>query len=98
MGQREPRFIERLPKSGRGERARQSVMADRVQCCAPGCNRTTKGGKFTEWICAAHWKLVPRQMRRAKFRLDRQYRRLGFYPVPEVYGRIWRRIKREVGA
>ena len=51
--------------------------AARLPCCVPFC-RSTRGlrkadaGRMPgEWICAAHWRLVSPEKRRAKAKLQR---------------------------
>jgi hypothetical protein len=44
-------------------------MTDRLPCCVPFCRRTTRDdGRFSEWICGAHWRLVDKELRRLKSR------------------------------
>lgn len=48
---------------------------DRKACCVPFCRRTTGEAKHVaaaEWICAVHWRRVPRAVRRVKFRAERR--------------------------
>lgn len=38
----------------------------RIACCVPFCRRTCKSdGETTEWICPAHWRLVPKATKAA---------------------------------
>lgn len=39
-------------------------MSDRLRCIVPYCRRTTKA-EFREWVCAKHWTVVPKALRRA---------------------------------
>jgi len=45
----------------------------RLPCCVPFCRRTTKAGRFSEWICGKHWPLVPPELRRLKRGTERAY-------------------------
>lgn len=62
-------------------------MTERTTCCVPFCRRSTKE-RYSEWICSVHWPMVPKRTRerrskakrllkRARQRLERQYRRQG---------------------
>lgn len=67
-------------------------MGNRLPCSVPGCRRTTKPGRFTEWICQKHWSSVPAADRRLWTAAKRRWRR-----HPEKWGRvasrIWRRCR-----
>lgn len=67
-------------------------------CLVPGCPHWTarypEGG---EWICAEHWRLVPRHLKTTRTRLVNKYRRLGELELtPNHYkpktARCWRAI------
>ena len=45
-------------------------MTARLSCCVPFCKRTT-GKQFREWICAAHWRAVPREVKLFRRRADK---------------------------
>ena len=70
-------------------------MRPRLRCIVPGCSHTRgdrKGDPITpgmEWICAGHWRLVPRALKAIRTRA----RRKGKDRV--VLARLWRRIRRE---
>ena len=78
----------------------------RVFCSVPGCKRSRarrgRASKYEEFLCADHWRLVPKRMRRVLFRI---HRKLNSMVMSENDGeliriftreyRIWRRIKRE---
>lgn len=54
-------------------------MADRPRyarssCCVPFCGRTSTLFR-DEWLCGAHWRLIPRRLRRAWFRASKQVHR-----------------------
>lgn len=67
----------------------------RLPCCAPFCRRTTGKTGFSEWICADHWRAVPRRMRAMKFRIEREAKRSGWTEARIARAaRIWNRIKR----
>jgi hypothetical protein len=46
------------------------------------------------WICAVHWKMVPRRLKRLWARHQRQFRKHGFYPREAQLDRLWRVIWR----
>lgn len=50
-------------------------MTARLTCIAPGCRRTHAPNDFTEWLCARHWALVPKETRRAYHRARRLWRK-----------------------
>lgn len=52
------------------------MMSDRLPCCVPFCRRTTKAGRFTDWICAKHWPLVSLETRGAYNLAKRRARRI----------------------
>lgn len=72
-------------------------MSGRLACLVDDCRRTTARERLkpdhNEWICQDHWRLVPKAMKRAKARHEREFRKFGFYPRAEAYSRVWRRIK-----
>ena len=54
-----------------------SHQADRLPCCVPFCGRTIRRGPkapYAEWICAKHWALVDRALRRRRFAARRRGR------------------------
>lgn len=51
------------------------MSSSRLTCIAPGCRRTHAADGFTEWLCAHHWALVPKDTRRAYHRARRLCRR-----------------------
>ncbi len=67
-------------------------MAARLTCIAPGCRRTHSADCFTEWLCARHWALVPKDSRRTYQRARRMWRKgqkSGY-----ACARLWRRCVR----
>ncbi|CUA90888.1 hypothetical protein IMF23_04400 [Chelatococcus daeguensis] len=82
------------------------MMSDRLPCCVPFCRRTTKAGRFTDWICAKHWPLVSLETRGAYNLAKRRARRIiARRPIYREYWklpagsperlravRMWRRI------
>ncbi|HEX2255626.1 MAG TPA: hypothetical protein VHG92_02805 [Afifellaceae bacterium] len=48
---------------------------ERLACLVPFCRRTTRAGKFEEWICQRHWSATDRRLRRAYFRRGRLFKR-----------------------
>lgn len=73
-------------------------MTKRLQCCVPYCERST--GRFpdsSEWICAEHWRLAPKRLKRVLFRA-RRHLKAG---RDEVHNRrvnalAWRLIRKAV--
>lgn len=61
-------------------------MSDRITCLVPGCRRT-HAPDFKEWICAKHWPLVPRDIRRAYARAKRRRK------SQNALWRLWNRCK-----
>jgi hypothetical protein len=61
-------------------------MTARLTCIIPGCRRT-HAPIWSEFICAKHWPLVPRPLRRAYARAKRKRKPL------EVVLRLWARCK-----
>ena len=59
----------------------------RITCSAPGCRRTCKAQEWQEWLCAKHFRLVPKVMRRAYAHAKRRRK-----PV-SVLNRLWFRCK-----
>lgn len=56
-------------------------MAERTPCMVPHCRRTTKADDPViewpddSWICADHWRSVPRKFKNVKRRCRRALRR-----------------------
>lgn len=73
----------------------------RIGCLVPGCRRTIEAAKLAAhhnaWICPKHWALVPKGLKRAKARHEREFRRHGFYPREAGYCRVWRACSRHAG-
>lgn len=66
-------------------------MVDRLSCCVPFCRRTLRNEKgYGEWICAKHWPLVPRSMKRRRRQQVRRVKKLKHMWVhdPEFQARI----------
>jgi hypothetical protein len=82
----------------------------RLRCCVPFCQHTRgprKGDtqplhEDMQWICAAHWRPVPKRMRQALSRArnwfgGEPYRRKGSPKLRRnrrAYWRLWERCKR----
>jgi len=62
-------------------------VTERLTCIVPGCKRT-HAPLWDEWICAKHWPLVPRDMRRAYAHARRRKK------ARSVLVRLWARCKR----
>lgn len=79
----------------------QARAAGRVGCCVPFCGRTRKSpaGRFSEWICGDHWRLIDKERRRVWGRVHRRWRRFGpasRETAPLVaYARLWAALKRQ---
>lgn len=83
-------------------------MTRRIICDVDQCRRTIGLDRYVKlfghqpggWVCPAHWKLVPRRMKRVLSRIRRKGRRLealvGSNPLLEREWRIWRRVWREI--
>jgi len=57
----------------------------RISCCVPFCRRTRKPVQvYEEWLCANHWRALPRDLRQEHSRLKRHFA-LGRIP-PEQFG------------
>lgn len=68
-------------------------MTARICCCVPFCRRTRKAdATISEWICAEHWRAVPRNDRAIYSRVKRKARFAGAWTMAAE--RIWRRVKR----
>lgn len=63
-------------------------------CCVPGCPRWSR--RFPgEWLCARHWKIVPRRLRRALTKLWAEWGAMGHVHseiVDPEARRRWRRL------
>lgn len=74
---------------------------NRAPCDIPGCRCTVDRGEhpahWDRFICAKHYRLVSRAVKRVKARHEREYRRHGFYPREAAYHRICERMWREAG-
>ncbi len=44
---------------------------DRLPCCVPFCRRTIAAGRFREWLCPKHWRLVSPTRKARKRRTER---------------------------
>ena len=65
-------------------------MTSRLQCAIPGCKRTRHNREgFSGWICAQHWAMAPKNLRRARTLAKRRRK----YDLSD---RIWCRCLREI--
>lgn len=49
-------------------------MTDRIHCCVPFCeNSRPNDNSYPEWICAEHYRAVPRRLRAFKARVQKAY-------------------------
>lgn len=54
----------------------EMFMSDRLPCCVPYCNHThANTDEFSEWICAAHWRLTDKKLRHIRSIRLRRWRR-----------------------
>jgi hypothetical protein len=73
----------------------QFLMAERMPCCVPFCRRTRRNdGRFREWICAIHWRAVPRRLK--AYKRATQRRAVATLDPQEIAraNRAWERCKR----
>jgi len=76
----------------------------RVTCDLADCRRTIGEDRYVAlfghepggWICPAHWRLVPRDLKRLNARHNRERRRYGAIVRPDAYARLWRAIMRAI--
>jgi hypothetical protein len=61
------------------------MTAARLLCLVPFCRRTTRAGRFLEWICPDHWRPIPTRTKALYTRMKRRR--------PEVAERMWSRLK-----
>ena len=70
----------------------------RIGCQVPGCRRTKAGEWPAEWICADHWRAIPRYQRAAFHRVVKKIRRYGLTDALNTRRwRLWCRLKRAAG-
>lgn len=46
----------------------------RITCCVPFCRRAAAAARIvphSEWICGNHWRLVPKELRSLKTKVER---------------------------
>ena len=81
-----------------------AVAADRIRCLVPHCRCTIARAHLDpahdEWICAKHWRAVPRGAKQARQVAMRRHRRaLGrarsYLLIAEAARRAWKRCKAE---
>lgn len=65
----------------------------RLHCLITGCNRTSKRdhNDGDEWICAKHWRVIPKKRRRLYSLIKRRYKagKINWHR----YWRAWEKIK-----
>lgn len=71
----------------------------RISCCVPFCRRTIAIERLlpdNEWLCAEHWRAVPRQLKAVRARLRRRRKRLGHQTsvMRGIDARSWELCKR----
>lgn len=52
------------------------MTAPRLCCAVPFC-RSTTGKPYSEWVCAKHWRLVPKKVKAFRRRADAAGKRAG---------------------
>jgi hypothetical protein len=68
----------------------------RLACLVPFCQRTTRAGRWSEWVCGEHWRLTDRRLRRLLGRVHRNIRREGDRQcLAALEARLWERLKRQ---
>jgi hypothetical protein len=69
----------------------------RQTCLVPFCKHTRRDdGRYSEWICAQHWRGVDRQIRRLYARIRREKKRApAACDYTHVEGYTWARARRE---
>jgi len=69
-------------------------LTERLRCLVPFCRRTRAREGYSEWICAKHWPLVDRDLKRRYTRikrLTRKAQRLGRQVALQAGNRVgWR--------
>jgi hypothetical protein len=69
-------------------------MGVRVTCSVRGCTRyrTREDGHWV-WMCADHWRRIPKSNKRVWFRIERIRKRFGNEAVPHKrWIRSWRAL------
>lgn len=65
-----------------------AIFPRRIACVVPGCRRGRAGGKFPEFVCATHWPLTDRRVRRLMFRARRRANHA-------LAAQCWTKLKRQ---
>lgn len=69
-------------------------MDDRIPCVVPFCRRTIKRQEnFHEYICANHWRYVPRKYRQLYFAAKRKFKKDWTKKNWQRQHRIWEKLK-----
>lgn len=63
-------------------------MSQRVACAVPGCGRSCKPERYSEFVCAKHWPATDRRWRLLMFRA----RRRGDHALRD---KCWSKLKRQ---
>lgn len=69
-----------------------AAKADRLPCCVPYCGRTTRSGKFSEWVCGNHWRAVGATTKARHHVARREVRKAGTRWVHEEGSSEWKRV------
>ena len=71
-------------------------MAERIPCSVPFCRRTRfNDGTFSEWVCADHWRAVPKRYRLLYTAAKRRWRSDPSEKNARRCERVWARCKSE---
>lgn len=60
----------------------------RIACVVPGCRCSRKANRYAEFICAKHWPMTDRKLRRVMFRARKRNERT-------VADMAWGKLKRQ---
>lgn len=67
----------------------------RTVCAVPFCRRTCReSARYAEYLCAVHWPLTDRRLRRLFFRVRHRINR-GRPGLIGLENRIWERLKEQ---
>lgn len=69
-------------------------MNEKTECAAFGCHRWTRRlGPGSEYICPAHWSMVPARLRRLYGRANRRAERAPTQRDVERVYRLWEKCR-----
>lgn len=65
-----------------------------LTCCVPFCTKTTdRHPEYDEWVCADHWKGIPKPRRQAYTRAKRRAAASGRVEDRALTHALWARMK-----